>query len=186
MILNLTELSPSEAQEILRRMNERGKRTMVCGADMEIKGSCEAVCRDAITGEVAWQLAQENTVTDYARQCWFEDSMPSSSIFVAASTETPDFRRYSICTPVDGIASTSSGGITSTNTTATLTKTWSTTFGTPSSTRTIGTIGLGSTDGNSRMGIWGIRAYLLLSPPKTQTVNQTLEIVYKLSMSPIA
>jgi hypothetical protein len=43
-----------------------------------------------------------------------------------------------------------------------------------------------STNTDTLVGAYGIAAYALLTPAKTQTTTQTLEVVYRISMSPIS
>lgn len=43
-----------------------------------------------------------------------------------------------------------------------------------------------TTNTDANVGVYGIAAYALLTPAKTQTTTQTLEVVYRISMSPIS
>jgi hypothetical protein len=105
----------------------------------------------------------------------------------APSKETPTLARSSISTdPAQCFISGNLGS--GTITPATYTRTYSFNFATPpASNRTLGTVmwmfyqhGI-----NTWMGPEQIGAYALLTPPKTQTTLQTLEVVYKISMNPV-
>jgi hypothetical protein len=197
-------LTGAAADEFLRRMKgpaislgdptkERlylGKklpREILTGDGMSIKGTYHLTARNAESGKVDWEHEQDNLITDVGRQAYFTTGWTGCRIGFCPSKEIPIPARSTIQT--DGsqlwLSANLGGGVV---TTATNTKTFSTTFATPASNFTLGTIFLtyssGTvTDGN--LGVLYTWAYSLLTPPKTQTTVQTLEVVYKISMNPV-
>lgn len=153
----------------------------------ELKGEFELTARDAKSGEIDWHVKQENLITDCARHAFFDLGLTNLRLGFAPSQETPSIFRCSIGT--DGSQTFASGNLGSgTVTPSTFTKQWSTTFGTPASNRTLGIIWTSYYAGagpDANLGPVYIWSYSLLTPPKTQTTVQTLEVVYKLSMNPI-
>lgn len=184
-------VSPEEAAELIQKFkqgpeNLNGRKSlMLAGVGVNLEGSFSLTARDAASGEIEWAHEDKNLITDFGRRVW-ADTRFSASVFISfsPSTEVPQSGRYSI--PSDVTQCFSSGGFAPVNAPATHTKTWSTTFGTPGTTRTLGTIALCSATTEGNMGTKFVMAYALLTPPKTQTTTQTLEVVYKVSMNPIA
>ena len=154
-----------------------------------LKGEFELVCREADSNEVAWTHSQENLITDFGRQNGFwENGFTNIQIGFAPSQEVPNILRCSI--PTDGAQCVASGNLGSgVVTPSTYTKQWSTTFTTPPVPRTLGIIFTafytGAANPDANFGITRMWSYSLLTPPKTQTTTQTIEVVYKLSMNPI-
>jgi hypothetical protein len=164
------------------------KHCRVLTADgFEIKGQFELIARDAESGEIEWQHSQDNLVTDVGRHNFWTLGFTSNVIGFLPSKETPVPTRMSLST--DGSQSFVSGNLGSgVVTPSTYTKQFSTTFGTPTANRTLGTIYIAyttPTPHDANLGALSMRAYALLTPPKTQTTTQTLEVVYKISMNPI-
>ena len=153
----------------------------------ELKGQFELTARDARSGEVEWQHAQDNLITDSGRSSFWTVGWTNNVIGFLPSKETPVHTRLSIST--DGAQSFVSGNLGSgTVTPSTYTKQYSTTYTAPASNRTLGTIYMSYYNPpphDANFGAWHVWAYALLTPPKTQTTTQTLEVVYKISMNPI-
>jgi hypothetical protein len=160
-------------------------RRMLTADGFELKGQFELIARNVDSGEVEWHHSQDNLVTDLGRHAFWVSGFTNNAIGFLPSKETPVPTRLSIST--DASQSFLSGSLGSGSVTpSTYTKQFSTTFGAPTANRTLGTIYIaapGTHDPN--LGAWSIRAYALLTPPKTQTTTQTLEVVYKISMNPI-
>ena len=182
--MNIQLLSPKEAAHVINRLQEERRgdpRHLNLIGGISIKGSADITCRDAESGEVVWKDSVDNAITDRCRRLWMDNLMYNNQISVSANTEAIDFRRYSIVGPNSANDVPDSGF--QTRGLVGLTASWSFTFGVPSPARTIGCIALG---GNSvGIGMY-VYAALLLSPPKTQTTSQTLEVIYKLTASGIA
>lgn len=183
-------LTPEQTDAFLRGRkqweNPFTKKPSTRVDDMEIVGEFFLTAKDAQSGEVEWEYSGKNLITDSGRRAWMEMRFSNLTLLFAPSVEAPISGRSSLIT--DSAQAFESGGIAPTNAPATNTKTFSTTFGSPATTRTLGTIALGRTSSVARAnrGLYQIMAYALLSPPKTQTTTQTLEVVYKVSMNPIA
>lgn len=189
-VLSVQLLDPEAATEMLRKFGLaptqlKPRRTLILPGDLELKGSFEMVARDVRTGEVAWQYAGENLITDWGRRIWMDTRFSNGKIGFTDSSEVPLAARSAIaCDPAQPVVS---GSLVPTNDPATHTKTYSTTFATPAVNRTLGTIGLTSNSQTVQAlgGLPGLAAYALLTPPKVQTTVQTLEVTYKISMTPI-
>jgi hypothetical protein len=186
----VTTVSPEEGEAVLARLrgatteNKNARRSVVLPGGFELKGSFELVCREEKTGEVAWAHSDNNLITDYGRRIWMDYKFSGMTLGFCASTETPTAARSSLSG--DSTQIFFSATLTPSNNSVTNTKTLSTTFTTPPNNRTLGSILLMDYYASAPNGIArGICAYALLTPPKTQTTTQTLEVVYKISMSPI-
>lgn len=197
-IYSAQEMGPGEVDAFLRARalgklpSHLGRETpavhkkMVLASGFEVKGEFEMVARDVRSGEVEWQVHQENLLTDIAKNAWFDNGLTNLRLGFAPCTETPSIIRSAI--PTDGTQCFLSANLTPTVTPSTYTKQYSTTFGTPASNRTLGIIWTSFHSGGSfdvNFGPTYIWTYSLLTPPKTQTTTQTLEVVYKLSMNPV-
>jgi hypothetical protein len=187
-------ISEAEAESFLRRLkespeNRTGKRSLLFPFGLEVKGEFSLIARDAKSGEIEWEHSQPNLLTDIGRRFWMENRFSSFRLGFCPSTEAPNSGRYSISTdPTANATFVTSTNLTPTNAPATNTKTVSTTFTAPASNRTLGmiaVIGAGIT-ASVNMGLFAVQAYAILTPPKTQSTTQTLEVVYKISMNPIA
>ena len=185
-------LSDRETDEFLAKMsngfgpeNSKARRTLVLPGGLELKGSFELTARDANSNEVEWQHADENLITDLGRRAWADLRLSSYAVGFAPSTETPHTLRSALCT--DPAQTFISAGLAQSNVPATHTKTVSATFTVPASNRTLGTIFIGPVSGNVNIleGPTLIYAYALLTPARVQTTTQTLEVVYKISMTPV-
>jgi hypothetical protein len=147
----------------------------------------DAVCREA-DGAVAWEVHQSNLITDLCRRRFFLYPLVggASGVYCVTSptVEAPLIGRVSL--PDDGNASSSqaSAQLTPTYDSLTLTKTWSATFAAPAANRAIGTIGLAAGGRNVNFGPSLLVAYTLLSPSKVQTTTQTLEVLYRITLTP--
>ena len=181
--------SPEEAAAALARLRagerENSRPALALYEGVELKGSFEITARDVRTGEVAWDYKGTNLITDFGRRAWMDMRFYNIQIGFSASIEPPTAARGSISGDINQIFA--SGNLSPSNNSVTHTKTVSTTFGTPASNRGLGTIFLFRlNEGVVAHGMArGVIAYALLTPPKTQTTTQTLEVVYKISMSPI-
>lgn len=188
-------LSPEEAATFLARKGSylgkplKPDHRKIVANGFEVKGEFELTARDAKTGAVDWHVQQENLLTDYGRHYFFELGMTNLRLGFCPSQETPNIVRCALAT--DGSQTFVSVNLGSGSVTpSTYTKQWSTTFGVPNPlvNRTLGTIWTGhyaSSGPDAQMGPVVIWSYALLTPPKTQTTVQTLEVVYKLSLNPI-
>jgi hypothetical protein len=194
-IYKVEQVSGPEADALIQRFlrslgpeNRSGRRSMVLPGGFEVKGEFSLTARDAQSGEIAWQHAEKNIITDYGRRQWMETHWHQAKIVFAPSTETPQSNRFTIGT--DGSQCVETVAITPSNATATHTKTFTliTPLSAPGTNRTLGTIALARFTGSVSSALAGIDlllSYALLTPPKTQTTTQTLEVVYKVSMNPI-
>ena len=152
-----------------------------------IRGRFGITLRNAKTGEVEWEHEQDNLMTDMARYFFWDAGIQNMQIGFMPSKETPTLARSSVAS--DWLQCFVSGNLAGgTQFPATYTRQYSVNFSTPpSSNRTLGSVmwmyyqhGI-----NSAWGPDHIAAYALLTPPKTQTTLQTLEVVYKISMNPV-
>jgi len=182
---------PHEVEQLIRCLkfgpdNKRDRREAILSSGLMLKGEFELTARNHETGDVEWSHKAANLITDYGRREWIDDHFRTLSIFFAPSIEAPNSGRCSISCNNPSNQAFMSASLTPSNNPATNTKTLTTTFGTPTVTRTLGIIGVGNAVSvSANAGIRGLAAYALLTPPKTQTTTQTLEVIYKISMSPI-
>ena len=185
-------ISPAEANVLLGRMrggpeNRSARRSMVLPGGFEISGEFCLTARDARSGEVEWEHTEKNLITDLGRRNWMEARWHNAIIGFAPSTEIPQAGRYSLST--DSTQCVASAALSPGINGSTHTKTFSTTYVSPASNRTLGTIALCRYTGTVAMtneGLVQLISYALLTPPKTQSTTQTLEVVYRVSMNPIA
>jgi hypothetical protein len=183
-------VDPADAEAVLARLraggplNKNARKTAVLQGGIELKGSFELTARNAKTGEIEWAHEDTNLITDFGRRFWMDSRFNSLQVGFAASTEMPSAARCTLAG--DSTQLFVSANLTPSNNVVTHTKTVSTTFTTPGVNRTLGTIWIHRFNDTIQTGyVPGIIAYALLTPPKTQTTTQTLEVVYKISMSPI-
>ena len=185
-------LTEAEVKEFLVKRGTLGKplrpdHRKIITPEFELTGSFELIARDAKSGEVEWKHEQENLITDFGRQCFYYDQATNIKIGFAPSKETPHILRCGV--PTDPNQLVISGNLgTGTITPSTYTKQFSTTFATPASQRTLGIIFTADNSLTAEManvGPVGMFSYSLLTPPKTQTTTQTIEVIYKISMNPI-
>lgn len=188
---NIEIISPEAAAEMIHRMrgpgNMNARRTVALPGGFELSGEFFLTARDEKSGEVEWEHAEKNLITDYGRRLWMESRWSSNHLGFAPSLETPHANRYSIST--DGSQCVYASALVPTNNATTHTKTYSTTFVTPAANRTLGTIAFGRPSGtmaDTNFGLRAVASFVLLTPPKTQTTTQTLEVTYRVSMNPIA
>jgi len=165
--------------------NKNGRRSIVGMGDFEIQGEFFLTARDVNTNEIEWQHSEKNLITDTGRRAWFSNRLSSSMLLgFSPDTRAPISGRCSSTTDVT--QAFASGNLTPTNTPATHTKTFSTTFGVPGSNRTLGTVFLcTSTPPDVRAGPVLMISYVLLTPSRVQTTTNTIEVTYKISMNPI-
>jgi hypothetical protein len=188
------EISPEEYEKFLRDIEDPSKNSF-SGLGVRFEGQFHLKCRELPTkaqidngepGELVWEADQKNLVTDFGRRRWMEEGWGSASnyIFVSPSTEVPVSSRYSLL-DLGGSTQANSQSqwaspVAPSNNSSTLTRSWSpSALATPPSTRTIATIGL-CTNGYVNVGPLYVMSFSLISPAKTQTTTQTLEVVYSL------
>jgi hypothetical protein len=184
-MIDIEVVSPAQAQELLANLH--GPRHEEAASELtflglSIKGFFDVVCREG--EKVAWEAHQTNLLTDFGRRAWMYNSIAQAGIFTSGVAETPSVGRNLLA---DAVGSSQTQVVTTAPTCDwnALTKTWSTTFGVPGSNRQIAIVGLlGSWSGAIGWGAYGILCYSALSPIKTQTTSQSLEISYRLTLSP--
>lgn len=185
-------LTPEQSAAIfskyLGKRSPAAHKRIITPEGLEIKGSFELKLRDAKTGDVEWEHKQDNLITDFGRRYFSYNAFLSLYVGFSPSLETPQIARYSLPTDVtQTFDSTPLGAQNGSVTVATHTKQLGPyNFATPpSSNRTLGTIFLVTTSTDANSGPMGMLAYALLSPARVQTTTQTLEVIYKFSMTPI-
>lgn len=188
------ELTDAERQAFLRggfqalgRPLKPDHRKMLVDG-FELKGWFEMTCRDARSGEVEWEHKQDNIITDFGRSEFWSFGWTPLQLGFAPSTETPNLMRTTLLT--DGSQTFSYGtSIAATVTPSTYTRTYGpVTFAQPGSNRTLGTLFTAYYTGtvvSANLGVYYCWSYALLTPPKTQTTTQTIELIYKMSINPI-
>lgn len=162
-------------------------RKILLSDGLELKGSFEVTAKDAATGQVDWHHAQDNLITDIGRSAFFDVGWTSIQLGFAPSTEAPNILRPGI--PTDGSQVVQSGNLGNGSVNpATYTKTWGPhTFSQPAANRTLGILFVSyyNGGGSANMGVTYCWSYALLTPPKTQTTTQTVELIYKMAINPI-
>lgn len=179
--ISIAEANPDEVRAFLSQV-KKPQVAKIFGVSFQIEGHIHVVCRE-LDGEPVWEVDQPNLITDMGRRFWMLRAFLNGNVATSPSSETPSLSRYSLPDNGSSSSSQSSGAITPSNNSPTNTKTYSTTFGTPSSNRTIGTIALGNYF--SQFGLGQIVCYSVISPAKVQTTSQTLELTYRLTMTPV-
>jgi len=187
-------LSSDETTAMLRYLGKdvpRAHKKLVLGAGIEISGRFEFTARNVETGKVEWECEQDNLITDSGRRffVWGGNSFGQQYVGFCASKETPSPFRYSLPTDTtqyfDSGTSNYGGSVNPSINTLTYTKQYGTvTWGAPPSNRTLGTIML-LRGAYSYLGAYAICSYANISPSRVQTTTQTLEVLYKISMTPI-
>lgn len=193
--IDIEECGSEESRRVLRELGLRDDESSP-GLLGRLEGYAEVLCRNE-DGSVAWESKQKNIVTDAALRRfafgWHTSRLHNMFncmlIFLSPSTEAPVANRYSLADDGSGITYNNGGSagapgvMNPSYNGATLTWTYSYTFS--GANRVIGTIGLGSSY-NAAWNLWGIAvwAYTLIAPPKTQTTNQTVETVYRITLVP--
>lgn len=151
------------------------------------RGQFEIILRNAETGCIEWQHQQNNLMTDVARYQFWSGEFRNMQLGFMPSTEAPMVARSSM--PTDPSQCVMSGNLSGgTVNQATYVRTYSYNFNTPPvSNRKLGAVVWAYYDHgiNSRMGIPWLAAYSLLTPARVQTPLQTVEVVYKVSMTPV-
>lgn len=177
--LSVSEATEEEAKRFFA--SRREKPLQFGGLNIELKGHIHVVCREVESEEIVWEVDQPNIITDLGRRQWMRNGFLNATVATSPSSETPSINRYSLTDNGASSSSQSSGAIAPTNNSATNTKTFSNTFATPSATRTIGTIALGIF--TAQYGLSQLLCYSVISPAKTQTTSQTLELTYRITMT---
>jgi len=186
-------LTPEQSEVVyakhLGKLIPTAHKRIITPEGLEIKGSFELKLRDAKSGQVELEHKQDNLITDFGRRHFSYQAFMSLFVGFCPSRETPQVPRYSLPTDVtQTFDSQPYGEQNGVVTVATHTKQLGPyNFATPpSSNRTLGTIFLFTSGGNNAdIGPLNMLAYALLSPARVQTTTQTLEVIYKFSMTPI-
>jgi hypothetical protein len=169
--------SPDEARRIIAALGppEKAHETM-------LHGFVDLTCREE-DGSIAWEIHQPNVITDYGRRLFFMNGLGDATgyLFTSPSTETPIIGRYAL--PDTGNVAQVSGVITHSYDANTLTKTIYYNFPAPASAKQIGTVGVGYVA--TGVGPYAIVAYTRISPVKTQGTTQTLELQYRITLTPV-
>lgn len=190
MSYSVSLISPEEAEQFIRSIkspdNKNSRRTIVLSPGIELKGSFSLTARNHQSNEVEWELHQDNLLTDYGRRMWMEGKFSTIRLGFCPSIEVPNVGRYSISTDAVANSTFASASLSPVIAPSTFTKTVSTTFGVPTSNRTLGMIGIVRSVPDTSIGLIEVGAFAILTPPKTQTTTQTLEVVYRISMNPIS
>jgi len=192
----VSDVDPDEAREVLTRLrrggleNRNARRSAILQGGIEMKGSFEIVARDAETGKVDWDYKGENLITDFGRRSWMDLRFSGMCLGFSSSIEPPTAGRSTISS--DSAQLFVSGNISAVNNSVTNTKTLtvnsliSANFGSGQGNRNLGTLFILPHNQAVQTGyVRSVLAYALMTPPKTQTNTQTLEVIYKISMSPI-
>lgn len=176
--------SPDEAARIIAALGDDPR----AWKPKMLTGFVDAWCRNA-DGSIAWEIHQPNLITDTGRRRFFVAGFGANTqglfLCTSPSSETPAVSRQTLAD--DGAATSSQASAlqaTHAYDSLTLTKSFSATFGAPAANRTIGTIALG----NGRLANFGLTlvcAYTLITPVKTQTTSQTLEVLYRITLTPV-
>lgn len=179
--MNIEVLPESVSAQICAALLREKATDAIEWQGFSIKGELELTAHEE-DGSVAWHVPwQKNLITDYGRRRWAWDCFKTGRVFFAAPQETPRFDRYSVLEFASSISWQAADPAPTTDWAA-MTKTWAYTFPVPGATRTIGMVGL--CDGvNSGYGTFAINTYSLLTPVKTQTTSQTVELNYRLTLS---
>lgn len=172
--------SPEESKRVIAKLG-LDRRTM----GFSLSGYIDAVCRDEKSGTVAWEIHQPNVITDYGRRSFSDLGFWSVYVFSSPSTDAASLARYTLLDSGTSNSSQTSTLLTPSYDSITLTKTWTNSFAAPASNRQIGAIGLCRTAKSTALGIYGIIAYALISPIKTQSTLQTLEVLYRVTLTPV-
>lgn len=149
-----------------------------------IKGFFDVQCKNE-DGSVAWELHQPNLLTDTGRRLWMYNGFYRGGIFTSGVLDTPLAGR---CSLVEGYGTSQTLSVDTGPSIdwGTISKSWSTTFGTPGSNRQIAMVGMhtnfiGAVQNNVSYGPQWIVCYSRVNPVKIQSTSQTLEISYRLT-----
>lgn len=171
--------SPAEAEAIIAKLTKDDP------IDFVLEGHVFLTAREA-SGKVAWQHDQKNIITDFGRRHFCAFNFVPAFIVTSPSIETAALGRYALLDDGNASSSQASGSTAPTYDSVTLTKTWSpAAFSAPAANRQIGTVGLCVATRDGNVGLFQTAAFTVLTPVKTQTTAQTLEVVYKVTLTPI-
>lgn len=175
-------------QKYLGKVVPPDHKKIITGVGISIQGKFCLTARDVETKEVAWEAEQDNLITDAGRRFFVYGGNSWGTMYMGLcqSKETPSPYRYTIATDASNSQAFDSGSIGPTINTLTLTKQYGVVvFAAPSVTRTLGTIALMRRAADGAMGLPIVCSYANISPSRVQTTTQTLEVIYKISMTPI-
>lgn len=176
----LTVCTPDEARRYIEALGPDPLKP----SPGQFKGFIDLTAREE-DGSVAWEVHQSNLITDYRRLRGVGQSGWNNPFIFTSPSSEPALRGRSTLTDDGAASSAQSAGVTGTYDSLTLTWSYLTTFAVPSgSNRRIGTVGLCHVGWSNLYGIVGIWAYTVLSPFKTQTTTQTLELRYRVTLIP--
>jgi hypothetical protein len=176
--VNSELLGPEASFSIIEQIRQRASNKLTFGG-VTIEGYVDLICREQ--DEIVWEVHQTNLLTDYGRRMWMNNLFYQACLFTSGIGEVPMASRYSLIEPTGFNQVTAVQ--TPVSSLAAGTKTWSYSFGIPAANRTVASVGLCSGT-QSLYGATRIMCYSLISPPKIQTTQQTLEISYRLTMIP--
>ena len=175
--------SPEEAARYIRAL--KGEPSPRPPMDYKLNGFVDLTCRED-DGSVAWEVHQPNLITDLARRMWTDGNFYTGYILVSPTTEDADPSRTAFTDNGTAAGGVISVGINPGYDSITRTKTWTATpFTAPALNRQIGLIGLTRTSQTVAGYMRMLYAYTRLTPVKTQTTSQTLEVVYKITLTPL-
>ena len=173
----------NEVKEIHRAFGQGFARELFMYG-VRVKGSFDLMAREG--SDVAWEVHQDNLLTDYGRQYLsYTFGLTTTGLFTSSNTDTPLVNRSLLASRYWDINYTT--GINATLwDSATGSKSFVyNSFGANGNLRTIGTVGLHNIGVAPEYysGVGGVIAYSLITPSRTQTGTQTLELSYKLTLS---
>lgn len=196
--------SPAEAQALIDRL---GLSPLVPAPSLaaRLKGFVDVTCREA-DGSVAWEAHQENIITDFGLRCFAYGWAAATSgggnpfLFLSPNIAPALGARYTLVDTGNCILTMAAPSTNTFSTIAgatlaydgnTLTKTYGYTF--PTGARRIGTVGLARNVGTSSGAVAGgvadgvpeVMCYTVLSPVKSQTSSQTVECLYRVTLTAI-
>lgn len=186
--------TPDEAASIINKLTGKTRGKLRDFPKLDLQGHIDVVCREASDGAVAWEVHKSNLITKWGRTTFSYTGTASDAIWgnqryiaISASTLVADPRMSSILNQVaDPYAAYKSGTLISSL--SGMTKTWTTSFGVPSTARRIAAIALTPNDasyGGVINGVlYGVSAFTNLPSVKIQGTTQTLEVQYKLTFIP--
>lgn len=179
---SLRNADRNEAKELLGMLAKGQVREFhIAGA--RFKGYFDIIAREG--SDVAWEIHQENLLTDYGRQSYAYNFGIHNNVSLGTSpvSDTPVVQRNLLASQawydinfVNGPTVSYDGSSSS--------KTFSNNYAS-GSTRNIGCVWIASNGSlpNFYGAVAGVLAYSLITPIRQQTSSQTLELAYKLTLS---
>lgn len=172
--------SPEEAARYIRALENQGP------SGFRLTGHVDALCREVSDGSVAWEIHQSNIITNGLRQKHADGMNNVFYVVTSPSSQAANDDRWSLSDDGSADSAQQSAGISGVFDGPTWTKSWTPTpFGTPGANRKIGMIGLSNILYKAVYGLCNLMAYTILSPSKVQTTSQTLEVIYRITLTPL-